>query len=159
MESLEPSDRPPPESLLRHVVRLRGFRVAALLTGGIALAYGLGSSTSTAVSRPSPGPSHTPAPVCIVSNPTLQEYADVSGPQAQPVCDWASNDEVQGNGPLHGSLELHGAFGGGWEGPAVFSVIGADGTQAVIRSPRGDSLALRQFGDELTRAEVPAGAG
>jgi hypothetical protein len=89
----------------------------------------------------------------------MQAYADVSGPQAQPVCDWASNADVQGLGPLHGSLEMRGAFGGAWEGPAIFTVIGWDGTQAVIRSPRGDSLELRQFGDELTRAEPPADAG
>jgi hypothetical protein len=159
MASREPADHTLPESPLRHVVRLRGFRVAALVTGGIALAYGLGSSTSTAAPRPSAGSSPTPAPVCIVSNPAMQAYADVSGPEAQPVCDWASNADLQGPGPLHGSLEMRGAFGGGWEGPAVFTVMGADGTQAVIRSPRGDSLELRQFGDELTRAELPAGAG
>jgi hypothetical protein len=159
MGSSEPADHPGRESLLRHVLALSVVRVAALVTAGIVLAYGLGTATSTAASRPSPGSPPTPAPVCIVSNPTRQAYADVSGPEAQPVCDWASNADLQGLGPLHGSLEMQRSFGGGWEGPAIFTVTGPDGTQAVIRSPRGDSLELRQFGAELTRAEMPVDAG
>jgi hypothetical protein len=142
--------------------RARGshvLRAVALLTAGVALAYGLGTSTSTAASTPSSWPPPTAAPVCIVSNPVSQNHADVSGPEAQRVCDWASNVDLQRLGPLNGSVEMHGSFGGDWEGPAIFNVFWPDGTQAVVRTPRGDNLSPRQFGAELARADVTVDAG